>query len=117
MMQQKQADECLERTGCKNGPGLPGTGSLHLAYHDDEVAVIEAFAQTEGIYCSMLTPAQTAAKSKAYKQQGLRAALWSPMEMMVDPRQASGIKTKDRSFFSGVCEIRCTSAGITEWRR
>lgn len=73
----------------KTGLSCLETGSLHLAYHDDEAAVIEEFAQTEGIHCNMLTAAQTAEKSKAYKQQGLKASLWSPMEMMVDPRQAS----------------------------
>lgn len=73
----------------KTGLACQETGSLHLAYHDDEAAVIEEFVKTEGIHCSMLTAEQTAQKSNAYKKQGLKAALWSPMEMMVDPRQAS----------------------------
>lgn len=74
----------------KTGMSCLETGSLHLAYHADELAVMEEFAQTPGIHGSLLTPAEAAGKSSAFKKEGLKAALWSPMEMMLNPRVAAG---------------------------
>jgi FAD dependent oxidoreductase TIGR03364 len=66
------------------------TGSLHLAYHDDEAQVLSEFAGEavpEDRPCELLTPAQVAAGFPAVRQSGLRGALWSPVELTVDPRQ------------------------------
>ncbi len=66
-------------------------GSLHLAYHDDEMAVMEEFyAQFPEAhdYCRLLTPAEVPEKSQAAKLNGLKGALWSSTELNVDPRQA-----------------------------
>lgn len=65
-------------------------GSLHLAYYEDEAQVLREFvAQSAGTdrECELLTPAQVAARCPAVAQAGLRAALWSPTELVVDPRQ------------------------------
>lgn len=68
------------------------SGSLHLAYHPDEYAVLEEYlattpsARAQG--CALLSPTQAAAKSAVAKQDGLLGALWSPTELNVDPRQA-----------------------------
>ncbi len=75
----------------QTGLACAETGSLHLAYHADEQAVIEEFAQTANVHCHLLTPAEAAQKSSAFKQGGLKAALWSPMEMTVNPREASAV--------------------------
>jgi FAD dependent oxidoreductase TIGR03364 len=67
------------------------TGSLHLAYHPGELAVIEemaAQAKTAAVECSVLTARETLAKSAAVRAEGLLGALWSPTEINVDPRQA-----------------------------
>lgn len=67
-------------------------GSLHLAYHEDERAVLEEYLETtpsareEG--CLLLSPAEVAEKSPAARTEGLHGALWSPTELNVDPRQA-----------------------------
>ncbi|MBC8171564.1 MAG: TIGR03364 family FAD-dependent oxidoreductase [Anaerolineae bacterium] len=66
-------------------------GSLHLAYHDDELAVLEEFIQSipeARTYCQILTPEQVLEKSPAVKPQGLKGALWSITELNLDPRQA-----------------------------
>jgi FAD dependent oxidoreductase TIGR03364 len=66
------------------------TGSLHLAYHDDEAAVLREFiaaAPTSGIECHWLDPNQALSKSPAVKPGGLRGAMWSPIETCVDPRE------------------------------
>ena len=73
----------------RTGLSCQETGSLHLGYHDDEVSVMEEFARTGNAHCEVLTPAAAARKSSAFQPKGLKAALWSPMEMMLDPRMAS----------------------------
>lgn len=66
------------------------TGSLHVAYRQDELAVMEEFADAAGrSYPSrMLTPSQTLLKSQAVKSEGLEGALWSESEMIVEAREA-----------------------------
>jgi D-hydroxyproline dehydrogenase subunit beta len=66
------------------------TGSLHLAYREDEAQVLAEFtarASADGFQCQMLTASQVAARSGAVKSGGLIAGMWSPMETCVDPRQ------------------------------
>src|SRR5262249_12368607 len=43
-------------------------------------------ARADAFPCELLTPAAAAARSPRIRMEGLRAALWSPHEMMVDPR-------------------------------
>jgi D-hydroxyproline dehydrogenase subunit beta len=65
-------------------------GSLHLAYHDDELAVLTEFAgraNAEGFACELLDPAHARERSAHVRAQGLRGALWSPHELQVNPRQ------------------------------
>jgi FAD dependent oxidoreductase TIGR03364 len=65
-------------------------GSLHLAYHDDEAQVLREFAagapQTDRP-CELITAAQVTARFPAVRPDGLRAGLYSPIEVTVDPRQ------------------------------
>ncbi len=66
------------------------TGSLHLAYHDDEEAVLREFlkAAPDGGYdCEWMNPAQVISKSPLVNPEGLRGALWSPTELCIDPRE------------------------------
>jgi len=68
------------------------TGSLHLVYEKDELAVLEEFVQAaphKGYSCELLTPQQVGARSKAVKTRGLLGAMYSPTEMTVNPREAS----------------------------
>jgi FAD dependent oxidoreductase TIGR03364 len=65
-------------------------GSLHLAYRQDEAAVLAEFAgraAADGYECELLTPAEVARRSPAVKTSGLLAGMWSPSEICVDPRQ------------------------------
>lgn len=80
-----------QQLAAKTGLSCKETGSLHLAYHADELAVLEEFVQTPGIHSRLLTPAQAAAKSSAFKKDGLKAALWSPVEMSLNPREAAAV--------------------------
>jgi FAD dependent oxidoreductase TIGR03364 len=66
------------------------TGSLHLAYHDDEADVLREFikaAPANGVECQWLDPRKVISKSSAVKPDGLRGAMWSVIETCVDPRE------------------------------
>ncbi|HEU4552805.1 MAG TPA: TIGR03364 family FAD-dependent oxidoreductase, partial [Chitinophaga sp.] len=70
------------------------TGSLHLVYAKDELAVLEEFVQAapaNGYACELLTPAQVTARSRAVKTTGLLGAMYSSTEMTVNPREASAL--------------------------
>lgn len=65
-------------------------GSLHLAYHGDELAVLEEFAGKAdglGYECSLLTATETLDHSAVVRTRGLLGSLWSPSELCVFPRQ------------------------------
>ncbi len=66
-------------------------GSLHLAYHHDELCVLEEFvaaATADGFQCELLGPEATRARCHQVRREGLLGALWSPHELQIDPRQA-----------------------------
>lgn len=67
-------------------------GSLHLAYHDDELQVMAEYVDVNQAYrdCSLLTPSQILKKSEAVNPNGLKGALWSGEEMIVESRVAVG---------------------------
>lgn len=68
-------------------------GSLHLAYHDDEWAVLEEFvAENQAVRpaISLLPKKQVREKSAVAVMKGLKGALWSSDELIVDPREAIG---------------------------
>jgi FAD dependent oxidoreductase TIGR03364 len=71
--------------------GLPylQSGSLHLAYHEDEAQVLREYAalsQVAGEPVELLTASRIEERSRAVKREGLQAALWSAGETCVDPR-------------------------------
>lgn len=66
------------------------SGSLHLAYHEDEEQVLAEFAaeaKRAGRPVELLPPAVIAQRFAAVVQTGLRAGLLSTDEVGVDPRQ------------------------------
>lgn len=66
-------------------------GSLTLAYHDDEQAVLEEFVDQsygKGYDCQLVTPEEAARFSPASRLEGLKAGLWSRTECTVSPRLA-----------------------------
>src|SRR5215469_18665092 len=69
------------------------TGSLHLAYREDEAAVGREFSEQAaalGYDCAWLSPEETLERTQAVRSEGLLGALWSPTELTVDPRQIVG---------------------------
>ncbi len=73
--------DVLTATGLPHFP----EGSLHLAYHEDEAAVAQEFAATEPDRATWIPPAEVLARSAAARPDGLRGALFSPHEVIVDP--------------------------------
>ena len=66
------------------------TGSLHLAYRDDEAQVLREFAlesRNDGEPFELLGPAAVADRAGAVVQDGLQLALGSRSEVCVDPRE------------------------------
>ncbi len=77
----------IQKAGLWHAP----TGSLHLAYAEDELAVLEEYLEINGdgnLGRRLLTREETVKKSQAVRADGLRGALWSPTEINIDPRQA-----------------------------
>jgi FAD dependent oxidoreductase TIGR03364 len=66
------------------------SGSLHVAYHEDEEQVLREFADEAsraGRPCELWTPARVTDRFPAVRKVGLRGGLWSADEVGVDPRQ------------------------------
>ena len=75
----------------KAGFWVTDNGSLHLAYHADEQAVLEEFLEAthgHGYQCEWLSAKEVAKRSPAVRREGLRGGLWSATELTVDPREA-----------------------------
>lgn len=65
-------------------------GSIHLAYRDDELAVLKEFSTNSaalGYDCQLLNPHEISGRSPAARRDGLLGGLWSTTELCVDPRQ------------------------------
>lgn len=67
-------------------------GSMHLAYHDDELQVISEYVDVNQSHrdCKLLTTEEALQKSPAINPNGLKGALWSGEEMIVESRVAIG---------------------------
>jgi D-hydroxyproline dehydrogenase subunit beta len=66
------------------------TGSLHLAYRDDEAQVLREFGRelsAQGKAVDLLIPDQVQERTRTVKRDGLQLALWSPHEVCIDPRE------------------------------
>lgn len=64
-------------------------GTALLARTPEGQAVLEAFARTEmGEGCTLLPAAGMSARLPMARAEGLRAGLWSPHELRIEPREA-----------------------------
>ncbi len=66
-------------------------GSLHLAHHADEQAILEEFVYLKaqhGYQVRLLTADEACRQCPAVKKEGLRMAMLSESEVNIDPRQA-----------------------------
>ncbi|WP_221390334.1 TIGR03364 family FAD-dependent oxidoreductase [Dyadobacter sp. NIV53] len=64
-------------------------GSLHMAYEQDELEVLQQFAEVSAYRpVNMLSAQETLAKSPAVNGNSLLGSLYSDDEMIVDPREA-----------------------------
>lgn len=72
------------------GLAYVSTGSLHVAYQDDEADVLREFAEigpAAGYECSWLDREAVLERSPAVIPEGLRGGIWSATEVIVDPRR------------------------------
>lgn len=80
-----------QEVAAASGLWLNPCGSLHVAHHDDEMAVLEEYAaasRRSDVQRHVLTPEQVVQRSPAVRRQNLRGGLWSETEMGVNPPQA-----------------------------
>lgn len=83
--------EVWQKMAQEAGIWILPNGSLTLAYHDDELTVLEEFLATTsgaGYDCAIVSAEEAGALSPAVRTQGLRGALHSRTEMTVSSRQA-----------------------------
>jgi FAD dependent oxidoreductase TIGR03364 len=69
------------------------TGSLHLAYQQDELNVLREFTELApglGYDCELLSPKDVVTRSDSVRPDGLLGGLWSDTELTIDPRQVVG---------------------------
>jgi FAD dependent oxidoreductase TIGR03364 len=67
------------------------SGSLHVAYHEDEWQVLAEFtalAREESFECELLDADGVAERSPIVRREGLIGGLWSRHEATVDPRES-----------------------------
>lgn len=74
----------------KAGIPIHECGSLHMAFRDDEWAVLEEFQAKQGAEygAELISAEEVHQKTPAANPDGLIGALWSPTEMRVNPRVA-----------------------------
>ena len=74
----------------ESGIWFSEVGSLLNVYENDELAVIEEFYEANKTHrtCQILSAKQTLQKSAATNPAHLLASLWSPTELIVDPRES-----------------------------
>lgn len=66
-------------------------GSLHAAYHEDELQVLSEFAsggRLDAVSFEILTGEQAVLRCAHLRPAGLKGAMWSPSEVQVNPRDA-----------------------------
>lgn len=100
-------------------------GSMHMAYHADELEVIHEYiaANNEHRDCSFLSPEQALQKSPAVNPDGLKGALFSGEEMIIESRVAVGQVAKylaakyDVSFYWNTAISEIAYPSVTSGKR
>lgn len=64
-------------------------GSVHVAHHDDEMAILEEFAATGSHACRIATPDEIRRAAPIVNAENLRGGLISETELSVNPRVAA----------------------------
>jgi FAD dependent oxidoreductase TIGR03364 len=114
----------------KAGLWVSECGSVHVAYHADEDAVLREFAAVApplGIACTYLSAAETLTRVPALNPDGLRGALHSPTELAVNPPEAlariprfladvHGVQFRPGATVTGIEMPRIRTAAGETWR-
>jgi FAD dependent oxidoreductase TIGR03364 len=103
------------------------TGSLHLAYRNDEAEVLREFAEigpAAGYPCEWMNHEEVLQRSNAVNPENLRGGLWSTTELTVDPRRivagmAEYLRSEGAEIHFGTAvrriDLPVVEAGAREW--
>ena len=97
-------------------------GSVHAAYHEDELACVHEFvanARTSGFEVEAWNAERAVARFPCLNPRGLRGALWSATELALDPREVVVKLTAWLASREGVeirtgCAVRAISHPLVE---
>lgn len=80
-----------QRLGSTGAFWYDPVGSMHLACHDDEWQVLQELYEqfSKHRHVELLTAAQVAERSEAVVMKNCKGGLYSPNELIVDPREAT----------------------------
>lgn len=104
--------EVYQELAGKAGFWVEATGSVHAAYHDDEMACIHEFVErgrAQGYQAQALDAVEALRRFPCLNPQGLRGAMVSTTEMCVDPREVIAKTTAWLAAQPGV-EVRHSAA-------
>ncbi len=124
----RSRDLWSEVLGAAHIPHFPA-GSLHVVYREDEEAVAREFVElgpAHGYDAVWQSPAQVLERCPAIVADGLRGGIWSPGEIIVDPRRTlpaladylteqHGVAFRWSAAVTDVADSRLRAAG--EWWR
>jgi FAD dependent oxidoreductase TIGR03364 len=92
------------------------SGSLHLAYREDEAAVLQEFiaaASSNGFDCEWHDAAQITSMSAGVNPEGLLGGMWSVAEVCVDPREViAGLPGWLQQTYGVQFEFNCAVTGF-----
>jgi FAD dependent oxidoreductase TIGR03364 len=86
----KRSRDLWVELGAASGFWVNECGSIHLAHHLDEMAVLEEFvasAATRGVDCHRVSGVEIHRRTHGAIAAGLLGGMWSPTELAVNPRR------------------------------
>lgn len=106
--------------GREAGVDVRPVGSMHLARHEDEWAVLQEFVggeAAEGLDCELLSPEAALRAHPGIRREGLVGAMHSGCELAIEPRTAadriaSWLEEQGVVFYRCTPAVKCEGGGV-----
>lgn len=107
--------------GREAGVDVRPDGSLHVARHDDEWAVLEEFVsddRCDGLDCTLLSPEAAHRAHAGLRRDGLVGVMHSASELAVEPRTAADriarwLEAQGVAFVRSLAAVRCEAGTVS----